>query len=113
MMAVGRLRRVEPRLQRASAAPAPYLPTTTDPFYLSIAWRRLVAALIVERGRQCERCGAQSRDERPLLLIGDHIVERRDGGPDLDPGNIMLLCKACHSRKTADAAKRRRYTIGG
>ena len=61
----------------------------------------LVARLKRERGARCERCGSDHR------LIGDHVVERRDGGAELDPANVELLCQACHNRKTAAARARR------
>lgn len=76
-------------------------PKVADPFYLSVEWRRLVARLKRERGARCERCGSDHR------LIGDHVVERRDGGAELDPANVELLCQACHNRKTAAARARR------
>jgi 5-methylcytosine-specific restriction endonuclease McrA len=40
-------------------------------------------------------------------VIADHIVERKDGGADLDPNNIELLCHAHHQKKTALARARR------
>ena len=43
----------------------------------------------------------------PRGLIGDHIVERKDGGADFDPLNVRLLCAACHNRKTARERTRR------
>jgi 5-methylcytosine-specific restriction protein A len=39
----------------------------------------------------------ESRDGR---LFVDHIVERKDGGADYDPGNLETLCATCHARKT-------------
>lgn len=68
-----------------------------DPFYLSRDWRELVGRLKRDRGAFCERCGSGYR------LIGDHVVELRDGGAPLDPRNVELLCQACHNRKTAQA----------
>lgn len=94
-------------------------PKVTDPFYLSSDWRTLLAKLIRERGRKCQKCGKTHEDDgSPVRLIGDHIMERRDGGADLDPANIELLCSrsggngagklgGCHSRKTAESAKAR------
>jgi 5-methylcytosine-specific restriction protein A len=85
--------------------PAPRLAPpakVTDPFYLSREWRDLVSAVKRQRGYVCEEPTCR-RDCRavPRALIGDHIVERADGGADLDPLNIRLLCTACHNRKTA------------
>lgn len=99
-----------------------------EAFYLSKDWRGLVARLIARRGRVCEGCGKSREDDgSPVRLIGDHIVERRDGGADLDPANVQLLCSAaggdgrphadgarggCHSRKTALARAARRQGVG-
>ena len=32
------------------------------------------------------------------MRYGDHIKERRDGGADFDPGNVMIRCATCHGR---------------
>ena len=98
-------------------------PKRVDPFYTSQEWRSLVATLIERRGRRCEQCGKTHEDDgTPVRIIGDHIHERKDGGADLDPMNVQLLCTrsggngrihsdgrrgGCHARKTAEAAKRR------
>jgi len=77
-------------------------PKVAESFYRSTEWRKLLASIIKARGRQCEACG--SIDGR---LIGDHIVERKDGGAELDPSNVQLLCLPCHNKKTArEKAKR-------
>lgn len=80
------------------------LPKVAESFYQSKEWRELVRRIKAERGNWCERCGSKHR------VIADHIVERKDGGAELDPLNIELLCQACHNRKTADARARR---VGG
>jgi len=72
-------------------------PKAVEPFYQSPEWRGLVARLKSERGNWCNRCGARGR------IIGDHIVERKDGGAELDETNVELLCQRCHNRKTAAA----------
>lgn len=77
------------------------MPKVADSFYQSAAWRVLAGQIKRERGGFCERCGSAHR------VIADHIVERRDGGADLDRANIELLCQACHNRKTAAARARR------
>lgn len=80
----------------------PSPPKTAEPFYQSREWKALVARLVAERGRRCEACGATGQ-----RLIGDHVVERKDGGAELDPANIRLLCLPCHNRKTAQARAER------
>lgn len=81
-------------------------PKRADPFYLSPAWRGFSTAIKRQRGYRCEGAGHEGDPDMtmtPRALIADHIVERRDGGADLDPLNIQLLCAACHARKTAAA----------
>ncbi|MBB5684311.1 HNH endonuclease signature motif containing protein [Sphingobium boeckii] len=90
-----RLRALEPRLR-----PAPKIP---DPFYQSKEWRSLVASIKRERGSRCQRHGCVSVER----IIADHIVERKDGGADLERSNIELLCFTHHQQKTAAARRRR------
>lgn len=106
-LGMGRLKALPPRVASVGsriAVPA----KVPDPFYESTAWRALVHAIKVQRGYVCEvpdcrkDCSGNHRG-----LIGDHIVERSDGGADLDPSNIMLMCTACHNRKTARERGRR------
>jgi 5-methylcytosine-specific restriction enzyme A len=87
---------------RAVAMPARVVlaPKVADRFYESKEWRALAAQMKRKAGYMC-KCGSGRR------LIADHIVERKDGGADLDPGNIEILCGDCHAKKTADARKRR------
>lgn len=73
------------------------LPKKAEGFYTSPEWRGLVADVKRARGSFCQRCGSRHR------VIADHIVERKDGGADLDESNVELLCAACHNRKTAAA----------
>lgn len=70
-------------------------PKKALPFYQSAEWRSLMARLIALRGRQCQKCGATG-----CRIIGDHVVELRDGGAPLDAMNIELLCPPCHGKKT-------------
>lgn len=91
----------------------------TDDFYRSPEWNALKKQIRAERGRVCERCGKTYEDDgSPVDLILDHIIERRDGGADLDPRNVQQLCTraggngagrlgGCHNRKTAEARQRR------
>lgn len=86
----------------------PIPPKKAEPFYLSREWRDLVARLILERGRKCERCGAFRNDEgEPIRVFGDHVVELKDGGALLDGNNVMLVCGKCHGAKTVQARMKR------
>lgn len=101
-----KLRMATGRIRTADTSIARLPPKVAEAFYLSPEWRALVASLIAQRGRRCEvpTCGASGPDVR---IIGDHIVERRDGGAELDPTNIRLVCLPCHNRKTARARDER------
>lgn len=67
----------------------------TDSFYGSSEWQQLRKAVVAERGRICEECGAQ-----PDRLYVDHRTELRDGGEPLERSNLQVLCSSCHVRKT-------------
>jgi len=90
-----------PPMVRAAPATVRPAPKVADLFYRSPEWRAMVAAIKRKRGNWCERCGSTHR------VIGDHIIERKDGGVDLDENNVELLCQACHNAKTARARARR------
>lgn len=76
-------------------------PRVTENFYKSREWLHLIKMIKRIRGNFCARCGSTYR------VAGDHIVERKDGGAELDEGNIELLCIRCHGRKTSSARKAR------
>ncbi len=71
------------------------------------AWR---AAVLNRAGWQCEATDAGQRclNRHPgHRLFADHIVERKDGGAALDPGNGRCLCGTHHALKTlAERARR-------
>jgi 5-methylcytosine-specific restriction enzyme A len=96
-------RAVPPRL-----SPLPAIlkgpPKQAEAFYQSSEWRTFIDQVKNERGWKCESCGARGRGIR---LIGDHMVERKDGGADFDRRNIKLLCLPCHNTKTASARQSR------
>lgn len=73
----------------------------TAPFYLSPQWRRLRDWYIGQHPL-CEMCG------RAEAAVVDHVAELKDGGAATSAGNLQALCRRCHARKTADAARRRR-----
>lgn len=78
-----------------------------ESFYLSPEWRALVDDIIRERGRRCEDSACETPNGPWSRIIGDHIIERRDGGAPLDKRNVLLRCQACHARKTARERARR------
>lgn len=79
-----------------------------DPFYESPAWRQFAREIKRQRGFFCEVSECRKDcSHAPRGLIADHIVERKDGGADFDPLNVMLVCTACHNQKTAVARMRR------
>jgi hypothetical protein len=99
---MGRLRSLPSRL----SAPAPRLTApakTADPFYLSSEW----AALKARRRLDPDYYAARRRAKPGERLILDHIVERRDGGAELDPNNTQWLTWGEHNAKTAQARARR------
>lgn len=75
-------------------------PKVAEGFYSSPEWRGLVADIKRARGNRCERAGCPTPTHR---IIADHIVERKDGGADLDASNVELLCFTHHQQKTAAA----------
>lgn len=103
-----RLRNLAPRLAPIDVRTSKPPPKTTDPFYLSPAWRQLMTRLIAERGRRCQTCGRTN-----CRIFGDHIVELKDGGAPLEPSNVLLRCGSCHTRKTARERERRMNRGGG
>ncbi|MBX3579898.1 MAG: HNH endonuclease [Rhizobiaceae bacterium] len=101
-MALRMLRPTLATLDTRAAKPAPKM---VDPFYQSaeyLAWRELV---ISRAGRRCEdidqatgrRC---TKAEPRYRMYADHIVERKDGGADLDLDNGRCRCASHHVAKT-------------
>lgn len=76
-----------------------------DPLYLSREWRALMRTIKAARGAWCSVCGAGGKGVR---IIGDHIVEVKDGGAELDADNVQLMCLPCHNRKTGLERMKRR-----
>lgn len=84
-------------------------PKSAEPFYLSVEWRRLVAA----RKLDPDYFDARRRAKPGERLILDHVRERKDGGSDLDPANTEWLTMSEHQVKTAKARARRARGQGG
>lgn len=78
-------------------------PKVVEQFYTSPEWRALVAS----RKRDADYAAAKARAKPGERLILDHVVERRDGGADLDPRNTEWLTFSEHQVKTAAARARR------
>jgi 5-methylcytosine-specific restriction endonuclease McrA len=98
-MAIGRL---PSRMGRAPSRVA-MLPKKAESFYQSAGWlayRKAHRAETVRRqgGVWCVVCGSRHK------LILDHVVERRDGGPDFPSHDgAKWYCGGCHNAKTARA----------
>jgi 5-methylcytosine-specific restriction endonuclease McrA len=58
-----------------------------DPYYQSKAWRTLSDAVLRRDKRVCWVKGCKDR-----AVIADHIIGRKDGGPDT-MANLRSLCK--------------------
>lgn len=109
---MGRLKALPPRVASLSTRARP-AEKAVDPFYESPEWRGFVRDIKRQRGYRCEvvECGKDC-SAAPRGLIGDHIVERKDGGADFDPLNVMLMCTGCHNRKTAvERLRRQRQAV--
>lgn len=74
-------------------------PKVVEGFYSSAAWRGLVA----DRKRDPDYALARQRAKPGERMILDHVVERKDGGADLDPSNTEWLTFSEHQAKTARA----------
>lgn len=90
--------------------------STLKSFYASVAWQRLRASIIAERGPYCQRCGKVAVD--PQL---HHIIELtpenvHDATISLNPENILLVCRDCHDavhHRFGHAPERGVYLIYG
>jgi 5-methylcytosine-specific restriction enzyme A len=99
---MARLKALAPRIGAAPARLAA-MPKQAERFYSSPEWRALVAA----RRRDPDYAAARARARPGERLILDHVVERRDGGAELDPANTEWLTFGEHQRKTAEARAKR------
>lgn len=64
-------------------------------------WRN---AVLARDGYRCRECGLH--DPTGKQLEADHIVPLAAGGAKLDVTNGRALCRACHSAKTKEGARR-------
>jgi hypothetical protein len=100
---------LKPRIGTLDVRSAKPAPKATDPFYLSPNYRAWREVVIARAGGRCQWPGCGTSAGR---MYADHIIERRDGGADLDPRNGQCLCHRHHVLKTNQAA-RLRGGIGG
>ena len=77
----------------------PRAPKETDPFYLSVRWRRF-RAWYLSKHSLCEQCEREGRGAVPAVMV-DHIIEIEDGGALTEEENAMSMCWKCHGIKTA------------
>lgn len=101
---VSRLKATKPRL----GGQVPRLrsaPKVVEDFYSSPEWR----AFRSRRMRDGDYYAALNRAKKDGSgrVILDHVVERKDGGADLDPANTKWLTFAEHQAKTAKAKAQR------
>ncbi len=94
----------KPRVAVVDLRTAKPEPKRVDPFYQSREWLKVRALVLKRDNYTCQTCGIAVRrhpeeTDKPRALV-DHIVERRDGGADLDPANLATICDPCHTRKT-------------
>lgn len=82
-------------------------PKETDPFYLSVQWRKF-RDWYITRHPVCEMCEKVERLTRAVMI--DHIVELKDGGIQISEANVQALCWKCHGIKTANEKNHRKLT---
>lgn len=74
----------------------------TEDLYGSAEWKALLRKIIKARGRRCQDVNCQTPHRGAgRRIYGDHVIELRDGGAQLDERNVLLRCAACHGRKSA------------
>jgi 5-methylcytosine-specific restriction protein A len=83
----------------------PDAPKETDPFYLSVRWRRFRACYLGKHPL-CEVCEQEGR-LTPAAMV-DHIIEVKDGGDLTTEDNAMSMCFHCHNTKTATERNKRK-----
>jgi len=72
-----------------------------DPFYHSVAWRRLRKWYII-RNPLCVECKKKGILKQANVV--DHIKPISQGGEKLNVNNLQGLCTSCHNRKSGREA---------
>ena len=106
-----RLAALPPRLAAADTRRLKPPPKRADAELLTAAYRDWRNEVLRRAGYRCQavengiRCSKSAPHHR---LFADHIIERADGGAQLDPANGQALCGSHHTAKTATERARRR-----
>ena len=64
-------------------------------------WTAVREFVKARAGWRCQACALRT----PLDV--HHVVKRAQGGSDLDPDNLVALCRACHDQTDAPFSKGR------
>lgn len=97
-----RIKTLKSQVNSIDLTTAKPLAKTAEPFYSSKPWLALMARIKSIRGERCEDPRCRNRDKK-MRVVGDHIVELKDGGDPLDERNVLLRCWPCHTRKSNEA----------
>lgn len=92
-----------PNLSRPERKHKPNFPGKNSPDLNNSRWRKL-RELILRRIVFCESCefsGIYTDITGTGNAHLDHIIARSDGGSIYDVRNIAVLCRSCHSKKSA------------
>ena len=97
-----RLRTLPPRIGSLDTAIARTPKKLADAELLTPEHRAWRQAVMQRAGWRCEAVEAGHRciNRHPKRMFADHVVERKDGGAALDPGNGQCLCGTHHALKT-------------
>lgn len=99
---MAKLKMMRPALRTMDTRTVKPLQKRADPELLTPEHRAWAAEVIHRAGYQCEAIeeGLRCRVTSPARLFADHVIERRDGGAQLDPANGQCLCGRHHTLKT-------------
>ena len=95
-----------PDHERKGTSPDGNQPKVADPFYSSVAWRKL-REWHISGNPLCVECGAPG-------VIVDHIQAIKEGGSEMSTENLRTLCRTCHgSKHPKQRTAKRKYSYDG